>query len=325
MKATARAFANIALAKYWGKADSDLNLPAMPSLSLTVTELFTTTTVAFDDGLSSDDVVVSDAAQSGRTRERVVKLLDRVRNEAGVDLFARVASQNTFPVASGLASSASGFAALAVAARVAAGLPHDAVLASRLARTASVSAARSVYGGFVTLDRGAPGDADLAATPVFDADYWDLRVVVALVGDAQKETSSTDGMERTRMTSPFYDAWALTAPRFYGEVLAGVRARDLERVGTAMEASTFAMHACAMASAPPVVYWKPPTLAIYDAVRALRARGTCAWATSDAGPHVKVFCEARDEGSVTQSLRAVDGVTRVLVAKPGGPATLEAT
>jgi diphosphomevalonate decarboxylase len=323
MKATARAFANVALAKYWGKSDTAQNLPAVPSLSLTLDPLATETTVEFDSALAKDEAILNGHVAEGRPLARIVKLLDDVRAEAGVSLFAHVETNNSFPTAAGLASSASGFAALACAARVAAGLPHDPRLASITARRASASAARSIYGGFAVLPAGHGGERDLAASPLFPADFWDLRVVAAVITEGEKDVSSTRGMELSAQTSPYYDGWVGQAPIYFERVLEGVRARDLELAGSAMEASTFAMHACAMASEPPLIYFRGATLSAYETVRALRKRGTGAWATSDAGPHVKVFCEAADVASVEAALRETPGVLRTIVCIPGGPATVE--
>ncbi|HEV8246842.1 MAG TPA: diphosphomevalonate decarboxylase, partial [Polyangiaceae bacterium] len=156
--ASARAVAhsNIALAKYWGKADEAQNLPAVPSLSLTLAGLRTATRVSFEPALASDVVVLDGIELGGRPLARVRTLLDRVRSLGGFSHFARVESHNDFPTASGLASSASGFAALALAASSAAGLELSLEQMSALARAASASAARSIFGGYVALEAGAP-------------------------------------------------------------------------------------------------------------------------------------------------------------------------
>ena len=117
-EAHAVARANIALAKYWGKADERLNLPAVPSVSITLDPLTTRTRVRFVDGLQADRFVLDGRPAQDKERARVTKLLDTVRARADLALFAEVESQNDFPTASGLASSASGFAALASAAHV---------------------------------------------------------------------------------------------------------------------------------------------------------------------------------------------------------------
>ncbi|HKU42774.1 MAG TPA: diphosphomevalonate decarboxylase [Polyangiales bacterium] len=314
----ARARANIALAKYWGKADVELNLPAVPSISLTLDPLLTETSVELRADLAADELWLNDAAAGGGELKRASELLDRVRSEAGTKLRASVRSKNHFPTASGLASSASGFAALAAAARKAAGLPFDAVKTSALARQSSASAARSVFGGFVELPAGRPGDAGLAAHVLHAPEHWALCIVVAVTAEGRKAVGSTDGMTHTKVTSPYYAPWVESAPRLAAEVRAGLAARNFEQVGRAMEQSTLAMHACALAADPGLLYFQPATLAAFAKVRELRGEGTPVYATMDAGPHVKVLCHAADAAAVSRAMASVPGVLRTILAAPGG-------
>jgi diphosphomevalonate decarboxylase len=316
-RARAVARSNIALAKYWGKCDVRLNLPAVPSVSMTLDGLVTETTVAFDGRLRGDRVSIDGAAAAPGPRRRVVELLDRVRAAADLPLPARVESASSFPAASGLASSASGFAALAAAATVAAGLPYRPRTVSRLARRSSASAARSVYGGYAKLPAGTPGDDRLAARQLWDEHHWDVRLVVAVTTEAKKSVGSTEGMERSRQTSPCYSSWLEHAPRLTRVVERALRSRDLDRLGAAMEQSTFTFHACAMSSDPAVVYFRPATLAALSTVRGLRDRGVSAWATMDAGPHVKVLCRAADAPRVARALKRTEGVLRTITARAG--------
>jgi diphosphomevalonate decarboxylase len=314
----ARARANIALAKYWGKSDTQLNLPAVPSISMTLDPLLTETTVELREDLASDVFMLNSEASGAAELMRATQLLDRVRAEAGLSLRARVDSRNHFPTASGLASSASGFAALAAAARKAAGLPFDAQKTSALARQSSASAARSVFGGYVELPAGVPGDAKLAATPLAPPEHWSLCIVVAVTAEGRKAVGSTDGMTHTKLTSPYYDAWIAAAPRLADEVRAGILSQDLARVGQAMEQSTLAMHACALAAAPGLLYFQPATLAAFARVRELRqTRQAEVYATMDAGPHVKALCAATDAAAVSKALSETPGVLRTILAGPG--------
>ncbi|MET0388717.1 MAG: diphosphomevalonate decarboxylase [Polyangiales bacterium] len=315
--ATARARANIALAKYWGKLDPRLNLPAVPSISMTLDPLNTETTVEFVPGLAQDEFLLNGEPALGVESGRNTQLLDRVRSASALDLRARVVSRNYFPTASGLASSASGFAALAAAARAAAGLPYDAQVVSALARQSSASAARSVFGGYVELPTGTAGDGSLAAKPLFDASHFALAIVVAVTAEGRKSVGSTDGMTHTRDTSPYYSAWVEAAPKLADEVRAGLGARDLRRIGEAMEQSTLAMHACGLAAGPGLVYWQPATLAAFARVRELRTQGVEVYATMDAGPHVKALCHAGDAAAVAKALAEAPGVIRTLLATPG--------
>jgi diphosphomevalonate decarboxylase len=316
---TARAVAhpNIALAKYWGKLDAGLNLPAVPSLSLTLDAMSTTTTVGFDRALPNDRVVINGAPAGEVETLRASKLLDRVRAAAGIDGRAWVESANDFPTASGLASSASGFAALALAAVTAAGLPWDLARVSDLARQSSASAARSVFGGFATLAAGTPGTTFLAAEPMLDSGDWPVALSVCVTTSRAKEVPSTEGMGHTRATSPYYAAWLARAPILFERGRRAVLARDLEELGRAAEESAFAMHACAMASAPALFYFSPTTVAAIERVRRLRREGTLAYVTMDAGPHVKVLSYAGDAERVARAMGDVPGVERVLVARPG--------
>lgn len=310
------ACANIALAKYWGKSDVALNLPAVPSLSLTLEGLETHTEVTLTDA-SIDEVVLDGTIASEKETKRVTKMLDRVRALAGSERRARVVTENRFPTASGLASSASGFAALAGAACAAYGVDADEALLSRLARAASASAARSIFGGFARLPAGVPDDDSLAASPLFGPEHWDVRLVIALATSGRKKIGSTEGMERSRLTSPFYAAWVEAAPKLELQIAEGVAERDIHLVGQRMEESTLAFHACAMASSPAVLYLAPTTLAVLERVRALREEGVAAYATMDAGPHVKILCEAHDEARVVRAASEVPGVIRVQSCKPG--------
>ena len=310
------ACANIALAKYWGKCDEALNLPAVPSVSVTLDALVTETEVVVDPALAADLFTLGGVAQDGGAVRKVSEFLDLLHGGAPREC-ARVTSHNRFPSSSGLASSASGFAALAAASARAYGLDRPTAELSALARRGSASAARSLYGGFVELPAGTPGDGSLAARPLHDADWWDVRVVIAMVTKAPKDIASRDGMRRTTRTSPYWDAWLACAPGYARTVREGVARRDLEAVGAAMEASTCAMHASAWAAVPAVRYIRGVTLDALDRVEALRREGTGAWATMDAGPHVKVLCAAADAARVAEAMRSAPGVVDVRVAKPG--------
>ncbi len=321
--AVAIAHPNIALAKYWGKQPFGHNLPAVPSLSVTLAGMATRTRVTLDPAATADTLLLNGAPADAAATSRAAGLLARVRERAGIATFARVESANDFPTSSGLASSASAFSALATAALAAYGVDSDAGDRSDLARRTSVSAARSAFGGFAELRAGEPGDERLAAEPLLAPDAWAVAVVVAATTLAPKTTASTAGMAHTAATSPFYAAWVADAPGVFARVKAALLGRDLEALGDAVEASSLAMHASAIAARPSVLYWTPATLEALGAVTALRLRGIGAWATMDAGPHVKVLTAAVDADLVRDAMSAVPGVARVLVATPGEGARVE--
>lgn len=316
-RSVAIAHPNIALVKYWGKRDIALNLPAVSSLSLTLSGYSTTTEVGW--GAERDRVWLEDAPADAATSARVLRFLDRIDpNRPPVE----VRSVNNFPTGAGLASSSSAFAALAAAGCHAAGLQRTPRELSVLARQGSGSASRSLFGGFSVWHRGERDDgSDSFAEPLAAEDHWDLSMVVAVVSAEKKSVGSTEGMERSRATSAFYDSWVRTAQADVDEGIAAVKARDLDRLGAVMEASTFKMHAVMQTSVPPILYWRPSTVACLEAVVALRSQGVSAWATMDAGPNVKILCAPTDAPRVAAALSPL--VATVTTLGPGGPTRVE--
>ncbi len=314
---TAVAHPNIALAKYWGKRSFGHNLPAVPSLSVTLAGMSTRTTVTFDDALATDELVLNGKPAAGDEVARVTGLLDRVRSRTGNTRRARVESANDFPTASGLASSASAFAALATAACAAAGLDLDRSTLSDLARRTSVSAARSLFGGFCELRAGREGDESLSAAEVAAKDHWDLAVVVAVTREGPKDVGSTEGMKHTSMTSPYFPGWVDAAPALFDTVKRGLLARDFSIMGPAVEQSALAMHAAALAAAPATIYFTGATVEAVLEVRRMRQSGLEGYLTIDAGPHVKVVTRGSDAAAVAARMEQVPGVLRTIVARPG--------
>jgi diphosphomevalonate decarboxylase len=318
----ATACANIALVKYWGKRDSKLNLPAAGSLSLTLDALRTFTRLELIEG-DRDQLVLDGKVQTGPAAVRVSEFLDRVRNDAPPELRRRRASvrtRNAFPSASGLASSASGFAALAVAANAAYSLERDPTALSRIARIGSGSAARSIFGGFVRMDpgRGADG-SDAVARPISVGLTLSAAIVVAQSGP--KEVGSTDGMEHTRKTSPYHASWISLVEQDLGRAETALAAGDLEQLAEVVEGNCLAMHADAMAARPGILYFRAVTLWAIDRVRALRKAGLPVFFTIDAGPHVVALTVPSELGRVGAELAVHPGVDRVILSHSGGPAS----
>jgi diphosphomevalonate decarboxylase len=300
---------NVALSKYWGKREGAGNVPAVPSLSVTLAGLTTRTRLRWDAGLADHRFALGGVAVAREQAPRVYALLDEVRASLpGAAAFADVETRNDFPTASGLASSASGFAALALAATRAGGLEWDLTRVADLARRGSASAARSLFSGFVELD-------GTAVHPVAPPDHLPLVVLVAVTTEAAKATGSTDGMRLTMERSPYARAWLEAAPRLHEELRAALLARDFEGVGRLAESSAMAMHACALGAG--LVYWSGATIEALGTVRTLRALGVPAYATIDAGPHVKVLVRPADAAAARASLERTPGVLRVLEARPG--------
>ena len=317
MYAAAIAQPNIALIKYWGKRHETLNLPAAGSLSITLDALHTRTSVEFDAALAGDDVVLN-GERDPDTARRIGAFLDLFRARAGVAARARVRSANDFPTGAGLASSASGFAALAAAANGALGLGLGARELSILARRGSGSAARSICGGYVEMAAGARDDGeDAFASPLLDASEWPLTVAIAITSHAVKAISSRAGMQAAQRTSPYYRDWIATVPGDLAAARAAVAARDFEKLAAVSEASCLAMHAVILAARPTIIYWNAATLACIQRIRGLQAEGVSVFFTIDAGPLVKAVCLPEAAATVTSALREVAGVDDVLISGLG--------
>lgn len=318
--ATAIANPNLAFIKYWGNRDHALRIPVNGSISMNLAGLHTRTTVAFDAALAQDVVVLDNAAGSPQASRRVVEHLDRARALANINTRAHVDSQNNFPSGTGIASSASGFAALTLAACAAAGLQLSERELSILARQGSGSASRSIPPGFVEWQAGT-NNGDSFAFSIAPPDHWALTDCIAIASREHKKVGSTGGHALAH-TSPLQEARVADTPRRLRLCREALLQRDFEKFAEVVEEDSAMMHAIMMTAQPPLYYWLPPTLAIMQAVREWRAGGLPACFTIDAGPNVHVITLAEHAAQVERRLRAIPGVLEVLTAAPGGGAEL---
>lgn len=322
-KASVTSPANIAFVKYWGARDLERALPMNPSISMTLSDCVSHCTVEVlgtEAAAVPDEVWLAGTGDGFATPDppfvdKVRRQLDRIRRWAGRRETVRVATRNSFPSAAGLASSASGFSALTLAAVRAFGRGDTpAAELSRLAReSGSGSAARSVFGGYVEWpEEGAADGADGGqAVQVADASHWELCDVIAVVEIGPKTVSSRDGHRRAT-TSPYYPRRLELLPARLAEVRRAIRERDLARLGPVLEEEAVDLHLIAMSSHPPIFYWSPGTLAVLRTVRELRQEGLEAWATMDAGANVHVICDPASAEAVAERLEGLDAVGFVI-------------
>lgn len=321
-KATVSAPANIAFIKYWGARDLDRAIPMNSSISMTLDHCVSRCTVEIlDQQGGGDEVWLAESGGGFGTpdpdfAQRVRDQLDRVRKWAGRTEPVRVATRNSFPTAGGLASSASGFAALTLAAAAAFGKKDTPVgeLSLLARRSGSGSAARSVLGGYVEwpAPRGnGGGDDDSHARQIAPADHWELRNVIAVVEIGPKTVSSIEGHRRA-ITSPYYEKRQELLPARLDKVRRAIKERDLAALGPVLEEEAIDLHLIAMSSHPPIFYWSPGTIAVIRAVRELRQEGLNAWATMDAGANVHVICDVDSEDEVAERLEDLPAVGFVI-------------
>jgi len=320
MRAVAIAHPNVALVKYWGKRVLAGNLPATGSLSLVLGGLSTETSVTFDPSLRHDRVLL-DGREDPETTARVSACLDLLRQEAGVSTPALVESRNDFPTGAGLASSASGFAALVTAGAGALGLHLPAQRLAEIARLGSGSAPRSLLGGVVLLRNR---EATTVCEQIAAAADWPLQIVVAVTTSGPKAISSRIGMARSEQTSPFYAAWVETHAADLDTGLVAVRNRDFPALAAIAEHNCLKMHAVMLTTRPPLLYWTPATLACLHKIQELRQDGVPVFFTVDAGPQVKAVCLPGAADDVAVVLGRLPGVLQVLRSPLGEGARLRA-
>ena len=318
--ATAEARPNIAFIKYWGNRDNTLRLPMNGSISMNLGELTTRTTVSFQPSLPFDELVINGHEISGAGRDRVSYILDIVRGMANITDRAEVITENNFPSGAGIASSASAFAALALAGSKAAGLDMSERELSRLARRGSGSASRSIPGGFVEWQLGTT-DEDSFAVSIAPADHWNLVDLIAVVSVSHKKTGSTEG-HAIAPTSSLQEARVNDAPRRLDICREAILNCDFKPFASIVEQDSDMMHAVMMTSTPALHYWQPASLAVMSAVRAWRADGIPVCYTVDAGANVHVITVETEAQAVEKRLREISGVENILVARAGGPAAI---
>lgn len=320
MKETANAPANIAFIKYWGKEDKELRLPANNSISMNLSDVYTTTSVEFEKNLKKDTVYINEEKVKDRKEKRVVKHLDRIREIAGISEYARVESTNNFPSGAGIASSASGFAALTLAATKAADLNLNEKKLSVLARLGSGSACRSIPDGIVEWRAGNSSETSFAHS-LFPETHWKLADVVTIVQEEEKKVSSTSGHDLAP-TSPFYATRIKNMPLKIREIKKAIKDKDFSLFGEIIEEEAINMHTVMMTSTPPLFYWNAATVRIINAVREWRDNGLSAYFTIDAGPNMHIICQEKDIEKVKTRLKKINGVKRVIVNYPARGASL---
>lgn len=313
---TATAHPNIALVKYWGKACEVRNIPAVGSLSLTLDGLESTTRV---QRAGQDRFTINGAEDAGMSA-RAFAFLDQYWPGRPA---LEVRSDNDFPTAAGLASSASGFAALTLAVDTLLDGGRDQHTLAQCAGSGSGSAARSLYGGVVRLDAPEDPAGDITVRQVAEPDYFPLELVVAVTSAARKPIGSTEAMRATAASSPYYAAWVRDQAQDLDAAERAVLARDFDALAAVTEKSCMKMHGVMLGNDPWLLYWNAATVACIHEVRVLRAGGAAVCFTIDAGPQLKAVCAPADADRVADTLAGVSGVTQVLRARLGGGARLQ--
>lgn len=327
MKSSAIAHSNIALIKYWGRSrkhDPSLNIPLNDTVSMTKNglsdgiHLQTHTTIEFSSNYDQDIAAVEGQEMTGRHLERIVRVIDHLRALAKIDDRFKMMSHNDFPTQAGLASSASAFATLAVAATDAFGLKFSREDLSKIARLGSGSAARSLHGGFVYCYKGDSHDTSFAEQ-ICTRDCFDLNAIIAVVDAGEKKITSDEGHHLAH-TSPFNEIRIQKSQQQAKEMRKLILENDFDAVGEMAEANCLFMHSVMMTSQPSLFYWQPATLAIIKTIQKLREEGLPCYFTIDAGPNVHCLCQSKNMIELQKIIEKLEGVKQTILVEPADDA-----
>ncbi len=321
MCASATACSNIAFIKYWGKRDFDCNLPLNDSISMNLSAAVTTTTVEWDPTLRQDEIYLEGERVLDGRGVRISRYLDKIRAD-WYRMYARVASVNSFPAGTGIASSASGFAALASAALGAFGedLPSETEM-TRWARRGSGSACRSIQSGFVEWTAG-EDDLGSVSQQFCPADHWDLTDLVVLVSRSPKVISSSEG-HRIASAHPFMAERQKLLPARILALKGALAQREFQVFGEIVEHEAMEVQGIMMSGQPSALYLQPGTVALMQAVRSWREEdGMPVYFTLDAGPNVHILCESKDAPELRRRIDKLAPRAEILENRPGPGARL---
>jgi diphosphomevalonate decarboxylase len=303
-KITTLAHPNIALVKYWGKRDEQLNLPAVGSISVTLDELQTKTTIEKLIGKCQDEIIFNDVIADEKEAGKIRKYIDLFREKSNEKIYLKITTSNNFPTSAGLASSASGFAALAKGLSEIFELKLDAKELSRFARLGSSSAARSIFGGYVQLHKGIlPSGKDCFAEQILAADDFPLKIIIAITDKTPKKVSSRKGMKESQQTSPYYNAWVESSDNDLLVMKKAIIEKDFFTIAEISIQSCLKMHSVMMTTQPPLIYWNSKTFAIIEQVLKMYNEKFPVFFTIDAGPQVKIFTVEGEEKKIIENLK----------------------
>ncbi len=323
-KASAIANSNIALIKYWGKRDDELHLPYNNSISVTLSGLFTHTTVDFNKEYSQDVLILNGKRikPDNDKYKYIAKFLNSLRKSFPQKLSGlkiKIVSKNNFPTGAGLASSASGFAALTAACNEALGLGLDKRQLSILARRGSGSAARSIFGGFVEWHKGSNQDgSDSYASQIADKNYWpEFKIIICTTNTKEKEIKSRAGMRTTIKTCPFYSGWLKTIKHDIEIARQAITEKDFSSLGQIAETNCLKLHALMITTYPPIIYWNESTISLIRSILNWRKEGLECYFTIDAGPQVKILCRNSDTATIIKKLKDMTFIKNIKLSQPG--------
>ncbi|HHS3551402.1 TPA: diphosphomevalonate decarboxylase [Streptococcus pyogenes] len=291
---TVTSYANIAIIKYWGKENQAKMIPSTSSISLTLENMFTTTSVSFlPDTATSDQFYISGVLQNDEEHTKISTIIDQFRQPG--QAFVKMETQNNMPTAAGLSSSSSGLSALVKACDQLFDTQLDQKALAQKAKFASGSSSRSFFGPVAAWDK------DSGAIYKVETDLK-MAMIMLVLNAAKKPISSREGMKLCRDTSTTFDEWVEQSAIDYQHMLTYLKTNNFEKVGQLTEANALAMHATTKTANPPFSYLTKESYQAMEAVKELRQEGFACYFTMDAGPNVKVLCLEKDLAQLAERL-----------------------
>ncbi|VGT94900.1 diphosphomevalonate decarboxylase [Streptococcus pyogenes] len=291
---TVTSYANIAIIKYWGKENQAKMIPSTSSISLTLENMFTTTSVSFlPDTATSDQFYINGVLQNDEEHTKISTIIDQFRQPG--QAFVKMETQNNMPTAAGLSSSSSGLSALVKACDQLFDTQLDQEALAQKAKFASGSSSRSFFGPVAAWDK------DSGAIYKVETDLK-MAMIMLVLNAAKKPISSREGMKLCRDTSTTFDEWVEQSAIDYQHMLTYLKTNNFEKVGQLTEANALAMHATTKTANPPFSYLTKESYQAMEAVKELRQEGFACYFTMDAGPNVKVLCLEKDLAQLAERL-----------------------
>ena len=306
---------NFALIKYWGKADVSNNLPDMSSISITIDTLFSTTKVSFDSSLKNDLWILNNIEQE--SLGQIKPTINYLKSFKSVEDFCVIESTNNFPTAAGLASSASGVASIVIAINKLFNLNLSEKELINAAILGSGSAPRSLYPGFVYLNKN-----NYSCGTILDENEWPLKIIICQTSSDRKLVSSRDGMRISKSTSSCYKAWVNGQENDIKKALKAIKNKDFELLGEVSEDSCKKMHKVMETSTPKLIYRSATSHLCIQKIKELKVRGISIFYTIDAGPQVKIICKAKHVDQVIDEMKSIPNIQDIIEVNLGQGARL---
>lgn len=303
--ASAFAPSNIALCKYWGKRNQELNLPMTSSLSISLANKGAEAELSLSNH-SFDSITLNGnrVEQSSSFAKRLIEFLNLFRKNSAP--YFDINIKSNIPVAAGMASSACGFASIVQALNKLYGWELAESELSILARLGSGSACRSLWQGFVEWHVGTREDGMDSHGVSIPTPWPELRLGLLILSEKEKGLSSREAMQRTITTSPLYSAWPAKVAQDLSLLKQAITIQDFQLLGQTAESNAITMHATMQSAWPPVMYCLPETVAAMHKIWKLRNDGLFVYFTQDAGPNLKLLFLENDTATIREHFPSVD-------------------